>query len=177
MQADVNWVVSGMQEHMHREYEIRRFDLPDMSHREMDELLRSQLLCRVTLNDKPYPYTLPMEYYFFGDTMYFHFTTTGKKMDLLRSDPNVCVEVDWSTDDLSDYRSVIIRGRLVEVAETAERNTMNLAMSTAVRDKLGIMGVLRVPWTKKGIDYLSASNIPLTLYKLEVHEMTGKKAH
>jgi uncharacterized protein len=166
-----------MQEHMHRDYEMKRFDLPDMSHKEMDELLAGQLLCRVTFNDRPYPYTLPMEYYYFGDTMYFHFTTTGRKMDLMRSDPNVCVEVDWSNDDLSDYRSVIIRGRLVEVIDTAERNTMNLAMSSAIKDKVGIKAYLRIPWTKKGIDYLSASNIPLTLLKLEVHEMTGKKAH
>jgi nitroimidazol reductase NimA-like FMN-containing flavoprotein (pyridoxamine 5'-phosphate oxidase superfamily) len=162
---------------VHRDYEIKRFDLPDMSHKEMDELLRNQLLCRVTFNDKPYPYTLPMEYYFFGDTMYFHFTMTGKKMDLMRADPNVCVEVDWSNDDLSDYRSVVLRGRLTEVTDAAERNTMNLAMSTAIKDKVGIKALLRIPFSKKGIDYLSASNIPLTLLKLEVHEMSGKKAH
>jgi nitroimidazol reductase NimA-like FMN-containing flavoprotein (pyridoxamine 5'-phosphate oxidase superfamily) len=166
-----------MQEQVHRDYEIKRFDLPDMSHKEMDELLRNQLLCRVTLNDRPYPYTLPMEYYFFGDTMYFHFTMTGKKMDLMRADPNVCVEVDWSNDDLSDYRSVVMRGRLVEVTDAAERNMMNLAMSTAIKDKVGIKALLRIPFSKKGIDYLSASNIPLTLLKLEVHEMSGKKAH
>jgi nitroimidazol reductase NimA-like FMN-containing flavoprotein (pyridoxamine 5'-phosphate oxidase superfamily) len=156
---------------------MKRFDLPDMSHREMDDLLRSQLLCRITFNDRPYPYTLPMEYYYFGDTMYFHFTTTGKKMDLMRGDPNVCVEVDWSNDDLSDYKSVVIRGRLVEVTDAAERNTMNLAMSGAIKDKIGIKAFLRIPWAKKGMDYLSASNIPLTLYKLEVRDMTGKKAH
>jgi nitroimidazol reductase NimA-like FMN-containing flavoprotein (pyridoxamine 5'-phosphate oxidase superfamily) len=171
------FLVFALQDQMHREYEMKRFDLPDMSHREMDDLLRSQLLCRITFNDRPYPYTLPMEYYYFGDTMYFHFTTTGKKMDLMRGDPNVCVEVDWSNDDLSDYKSVIIRGRLIEVIDTAERNTMNLAMSGAIKDKVGIKAFLRIPWAKKGIDYLSASNIPLTLYKLEVKDMTGKKAH
>lgn len=167
----------GLQEQKQRDYEIKRFDLPDMSHREMDDLLRSQLICRVSFNDKTYPYTLPMEYYYFGDTMYFHFTTTGKKMELLRSDPHVTVEVDWASADLSDYRSVILRGRLVEVTDADERNTMNLAMASAVQDKLGIKGLLNIPWGKKGIDYLSASNIPLVLLRLETTEMTGKKAH
>ncbi|WP_424356629.1 pyridoxamine 5'-phosphate oxidase family protein [Methanocella sp. MCL-LM] len=166
-----------MQEQIKRDYEIKRFDLPDMSHREMDDLLNSQLLCRMTFNDQPYPYTLPMEYYYFGDTMYFHLTTTGKKMDLLSRDPNVTVEVDWASKDLGDYKSVILKGRLIEVTDSEERNTMNVAMSTAVKDKLGITALLRVPWSKKGIDYLSASNIPLTLYKLEAKEITGKKAH
>lgn len=165
-----------MQEQIRKDYEIKRFDLPDMSHREMDELLNSQLLCRITFNDQPYPYTLPMEYYYFGDTIYFHFTTTGKKIDLLRRDPNVTVEIDWTNEDLSDYRSVIMKGQLVEVTDNSERNTMNVAMSTAIKDKVGIKAYLRVPWMKKGIDYLSASNIPMTLLKLEVKEMTGKKA-
>ena len=171
------FLVFAVQEQIKRDYEIKRFDLPDMSHREMDDLLNSQLLCRMTFNDQPYPYTLPMEYYYFGDTMYFHLTTTGKKMDLLSRDPNVTVEVDWASKDLGDYKSVILKGRLIEVTDSEERNTMNVAMSTAVKDKLGITALLRVPWSKKGIDYLSASNIPLTLYKLEVKEITGKKAH
>ena len=162
---------------MKREYEMKRFDLPDMSHREMDELLNSQLLCRISFNDQPSPHLVPMEYYYFGDTMYFHLTTSGKKMDLIRKDPSVTVEVDWSNSDLSEYGSVILKGRLVEVTDKVERNTMNVAMSTAVKDKLGIKGLLRIPLSKKGIDYLSASNIPLVLYKLETKEVTGKKAH
>lgn len=170
-------MVFAVQEQIKKEYEMKRFDLPDMSHREIDDLLNSQLLCRISFNDQPYPYTLPMEYYYFGDTMYFHLTTTGKKMELLRRDPNVTVEIDWSTADLADYKSVILKGRLVEVTDDAERNTMNVAMSTAVKDKLGIMGLLRVPWSKKGVDYLAASNIPMALYKLEAREITGKKAH
>ena len=167
----------AVQEQIKRDYEIKRFDLPDMSHQEIDELLTSQLLCRMTFNDQPYPYTLPMEYYYFGETMYFHLTTTGKKMDLLQKDPNVTIEVDWANSDLSDYKSAILKGRLIEVTDHAELNTMNVAMSTAIKDQLGIKAFLRIPWSKKGIDYLSASNIPLSLYKLEAKEITGKKAH
>jgi nitroimidazol reductase NimA-like FMN-containing flavoprotein (pyridoxamine 5'-phosphate oxidase superfamily) len=170
-------MVFAMQEQLPRDYEIKRFDLPDMSHREMDELLKSQLLCRISFHDEPYPYTLPMEYYYFGDVIYFHFTTTGKKMDLMNLNPNVTVEVDWYDDMLTDYKSVILKGRLVPVDSADERNMVNVAMSSAVRDKAGIKSILSIPWGKKGVDYLSASNIPLKLLKLEIKEMSGKKAH
>jgi nitroimidazol reductase NimA-like FMN-containing flavoprotein (pyridoxamine 5'-phosphate oxidase superfamily) len=170
-------MVFVMQEQLPRDYEIKRFDLPDMSHREMDELLKSQLLCRISFHDEPYPYTIPMEYYYFGDVIYFHFTTTGKKMDLMNMNPNVTVEVDWYDDMLTDYKSVIIKGRLVPVDNADERNTVNVAMSSAVREKAGIKSYLRIPWGKKGVDYLSASNIPLKLLKLEIKDMSGKKAH
>ena len=96
-----------MQEQAPREYEIKKFELPDMSHSEMDDLIKSQLICRVTFNDDPYPYTLPMEYYYFGDTMYFHFTTSGKKMDLLRKNPNVTVEIDRSDSNYDQLRQRI----------------------------------------------------------------------
>jgi nitroimidazol reductase NimA-like FMN-containing flavoprotein (pyridoxamine 5'-phosphate oxidase superfamily) len=170
-------MVFALQEPLPREYEVKRFDLPEMSHKEMDELLRKQILCRISLHDEPYPYTLPMEFYFFGDVIYFHFTTTGKKIELLNKNPNVTVEVDWCNDTMTDYKSVILKGRLVTVDNPDERNMVNLAMTSAVHEKAGIKSYLRVPWGKKGIDYLAASNIPLKLLKLEVKEMTGKKAH
>jgi nitroimidazol reductase NimA-like FMN-containing flavoprotein (pyridoxamine 5'-phosphate oxidase superfamily) len=169
-------VVLSLQE-APREYEIKKFELPDMSHSEMDDLIKSQLICRITLHDEPYPYTIPMEYYYFGDVMYFHLTTSGKKIDLISKNPNVTVEIDSSSSDLTKYRSVILKGKLVPVDRASERDTVNSAMSTAVRDKAGIKAFLTIPWTKKGIDYLSASNIPLTLMKLDVEEMTGKKSH
>lgn len=170
-------MVFAMQEQLPRDYEVKRFDLPDMDHREIDRLLKDQLICRITFRDEPYPYTLPMEYYYFGDTMYFHFTNTGKKMDLLSRNPDVTVEVDWYDSMLTDYKSVILKGRLVPVDNADERNTVNVAMSSAVRTRAGIKSLLSIPWGKKGVDYLSASNIPLKLLKLEVREMSGKKAH
>jgi len=170
-------MVFGMQEPLPKEYEIKKFDLPDMTHREMDGLLRDQLICRITFHDEPYPYTLPMEYYYFGDTMYFHFTTTGKKMDLMSRNADVTIEVDWHDEAFTDYKSVILKGRLVPVENAIERNTINVAMSSAVRNRAGIKSLLSIPWGKKGVDYLSASNISLKLLKLDVREMSGKKAH
>jgi len=170
-------MVFAMQEQLPREYEIKRFDLPNMTHREMDDLLKSQLLCRITFHDEPYPYTLPMEYYYFGDTIYFHFTMTGRKIELMSKNPNVTVEIDWYDDMLTDYKSVILRGRLVPVDNPDERNTVNVAMASHVRNRAGIKSLLEIPWGRKGVDYLAASNIPLKLLKLDVKEMTGKKAH
>jgi hypothetical protein len=169
--------VFTLQEPLPGNYEIRRFDLPDMSRREIEELLRKQLLCRISFNDQPYPYVLPMEYYYSGDVMYFHFTTTGKKMDLLARDPNVTVEIDWYDSTLTDYKSVILRGKLVRVENQAERNMITVAMSSAVREKAGIKSYLEIPWGKKGIDYLAASNIPLMLLRLDVKDISAKKAH
>lgn len=148
-----------------------------MNHREIDRLLRDQLICRITFNDQPYPYTLPMEYYYFGETVYFHLTTTGKKMDLIARDPSVTVEIDSYDPALTDYRSAILKGRLMTVENQTEYNAITYAMASAVRQKAGIKSFLSIPWGKKGIDYLSASNIPLKLYKLDIKEMSGKKAH
>ncbi|MCD1295236.1 flavin-nucleotide-binding protein [Methanocella sp. CWC-04] len=164
-----------MQEQVPKGYG-KKFDLPNMTRQEMLDLLREQNVCRVSFNDETYPYTLPMEYYFSGDVMYLHFTNTGKKIDLLRKDPNVTVEVDWASGDLTNYRSVIIKGKLVGVENDVERNFINVEMETAIKDKRGIKDLLGIPWEKKGIDYLGASNIPMILLKLDIKEMTGKKA-
>jgi nitroimidazol reductase NimA-like FMN-containing flavoprotein (pyridoxamine 5'-phosphate oxidase superfamily) len=169
-------MVFTLQEQLPREYEGKRFHLPDMSHQEMDELLKSQIVCRISFRDEPFPYLIPMEYYYFGEVMYFHFTATGKKIELMDSDPNVTVEVDWYDDMMTDYKSVILKGRLVPVDNPDERNLVNVAMGSAVRERAGVKPYLNIPREKKAIDYLSASDIPLKLLKLEVKEITGKKA-
>jgi nitroimidazol reductase NimA-like FMN-containing flavoprotein (pyridoxamine 5'-phosphate oxidase superfamily) len=170
-------MVVALQEHLPKEYEIKRFDLPDMSRQEMDDLLKREILCRISFHDEPYPYTIPMEYYYFGNVIYFHFTTTGKKMELYNKNPNVTMEVDWHDDLLEDYKSVIIKGKLVHVENRTEREIVNVGMASAVHERAGIKAFLRLPLRNKGIDYLAASNIPLMLLKLEVKEITGKKAH
>jgi uncharacterized protein len=154
----------------------KKFSLADMTHGEIDALLKKQMVCRISFNDRPSPYTIPMEYYYFGDVMYFHVTSSGKKMALWSADQNVTVEVDWWNNDLSDYKSVIATGRLAAVESHDEKNILNVAMAEAVRGRSGIKGLLKMPWGKKGINFLTSSNIPMTLMKLDVKEIRGKKA-
>ena len=67
------------------------------------------------------PYVVPIAYAYDGNNIYSH-AREGTKIDLMRKNPQVCLEVD-QIDDLSNWRSVIIWGTFEELqgeeAETA----------------------------------------------------------
>lgn len=101
---------------MHRE-EVRVSD---------KELLKGIMdltsVCCVGFQDEPYPYIVPMNYgYVWEDKLifYFHMAKEGHRLELLKKDPHVCVNVPVFLDrvgkksyrkETHDYRSVTAYG-------------------------------------------------------------------
>ncbi len=73
------------------------------------------------LNDEPQPYVVPTDFAFEDGAIYIHTPDRGLKARLARANPNVCFEVDRYNETVTDFRSVIIRGRMTEVSDPAER--------------------------------------------------------
>jgi nitroimidazol reductase NimA-like FMN-containing flavoprotein (pyridoxamine 5'-phosphate oxidase superfamily) len=97
------------------------YKLPRMNRDELHEVLRTQMLCRIAFHDINYPYIAPFQYLLSDDILYFQFANYGRKMRLLKRDNRVCVEIESYTADLSQYSFIILRGKLVEVTDSTER--------------------------------------------------------
>jgi len=77
------------------------------------------------LGDMGYPYTVPLNYAYRENKIYFHCARSGHKLDAIRS----CDKVSFCVIDMdevvpetlsTDYRSVIAFGRAREVENKAE---------------------------------------------------------
>ncbi|WP_455368773.1 pyridoxamine 5'-phosphate oxidase family protein [[Eubacterium] cellulosolvens] len=95
--------------------------LPKMDEKEIQKLLGQQMLCRIAFKAEKYPYMAPFQYVLMNNTLYFHFTNYGRKMDLIEKDDRVCVEIESCNNDLSDYNFVVLRGNLKVVDDLDER--------------------------------------------------------
>jgi uncharacterized protein len=60
----------------------------------IDSIIRQSLVCRLGLSDGERPYIVPLCFGYQDDTLYFHGSHQGRKMDILRRNPNVCFEFD-----------------------------------------------------------------------------------
>jgi uncharacterized protein len=60
----------------------------------IDSIIRQSLVCRLGLSDGERPYIVPLCFGYEDDTLYFHGAHEGRKMDILRRNPNVCFEFD-----------------------------------------------------------------------------------
>jgi nitroimidazol reductase NimA-like FMN-containing flavoprotein (pyridoxamine 5'-phosphate oxidase superfamily) len=100
-------------------------DQPDipihpMTQPEIDQFLTSAPVGRIGLIAEGGPYIVPVGYGYSEGKVFFHTCEEGMKMEAIRSNPNVCFEVDESLSDASLAKSVIIMGR-AEIIEEKKR--------------------------------------------------------
>ena len=83
-------------------------------------ILREGNLGRLGCIAAGWPYVVPVNYYFDGEDIYIH-TLPGKKLDALRANHRVCLQVDEIKDPYN-WRSVIAYGTFEEISngETQE---------------------------------------------------------
>jgi len=97
--------------------------LGELNEMQINNFLLSQAVGRLACSDGKKPYIVPVTYVYNGKDIIGQ-TTEGKKLHIMRNNPNVCFEVD-SMSNMANWRSVIINGTFNElkgVAATKARN-------------------------------------------------------
>jgi len=95
--------------------------LPKMTKKEIVDLIKGQLICRIAFKGEKAPYIAPFQYALVDGKLYFHFTKYGKKIELIKKSEPVCVEIEKVTPDMSEYAFVSLIGNLKIVEDPEER--------------------------------------------------------
>ena len=88
-------------------------NIQEMPYHDCISLLRKQWLARLACANANIPYIVPIQYACAGDRLYV-FTLPGKKLDIMRENPNVCVQIDQLKSKHS-WKSVVIDAKFVEL--------------------------------------------------------------
>jgi nitroimidazol reductase NimA-like FMN-containing flavoprotein (pyridoxamine 5'-phosphate oxidase superfamily) len=94
--------------------------IPRMEKEEYDRLIKENYVSRIAFKGDSYPYVAPFLYVFDGHNLFFLSTKYGKKIRYFNENPNVAVEIERISPDLSSYTFVTLLGRLVEVTDRTE---------------------------------------------------------
>ena len=93
-----------------------------MTEKEIGELLDNALIGRLAMSAQDAtPYVIPLPFCRLDGCIYLRVPLSGRKGDILRTNDRVCFEVDWFTDQLDDYASVLVEGRLTAVDDLGEK--------------------------------------------------------
>lgn len=84
-----------------------------------DQLLQQQLIGRIGCHANGFTYVVPVSYACHGQFIYVH-TQEGKKMEMMRQNPEICFQVD-DTRNLANWRSVICQGLFEELTSEADK--------------------------------------------------------
>jgi uncharacterized protein len=100
--------------------------ISEIGYRESRELLRNQNIGRLGCCSEGMPYVIPVNYFFDGEDIYIH-SMPGRKIQIMRSNAHVCLQVD-EIEDTFNWLSVIAFGLFEEVYDTTERDRILAAM-------------------------------------------------
>lgn len=118
---------------------MRRKEREIQDREAIDAIIRECRVCRLGLTDGNEPYVVPLSFGYDGEAFYFHGASVGRKLDLLRQNCRVCVELDildelrpseeacrWS----AGYRSVIGFGTAEILADVeSKREALRIIMA------------------------------------------------
>lgn len=138
----------------------------------LEEILQGDIICRVAMLDGTRPYIIPFNFGYREGCLFIHSAPEGKKIDLLRLNPEVCFEVegameitkggqacDWSTR----YRSVVGYGDVEIISdEAAKQQGLEVIMAQHGAPDL-------IEFNQKNLDRM-------VILKIRITSMTGKQS-
>jgi len=116
------------------------------------------------------PYCLPLSLVRVGEDLYFHCALEGKKLDLLRRDPRVCVSfVSHNQAAEDDFTTFFRSASVVGVASEVTREAEKIAALRALCEKL-------TPAHIDAFDGAIARSLSRTgIWKIHMEQITGKE--
>jgi nitroimidazol reductase NimA-like FMN-containing flavoprotein (pyridoxamine 5'-phosphate oxidase superfamily) len=102
--------------------------MTEMTPAQIDEFLanaRIGRLCMATPEGEPY--AIPLPFCWHRGSLYLRLPMKGRKGEILLRNPRVCFEVDWFSDTLDEYGSILVEGHLQAVDEFAEKAAVKAA--------------------------------------------------
>src|ERR1700744_5849415 len=130
------------------------------------ELLNRVSVGRLACALENQPYVVPVCFAYETDFLYV-FSTLGKKIEWMRQNPKVCLQVD-EIGSHSNWTSVVVNGFYLELSEpqfTAEKER--------AKEKLGQSSSWWVTPVAERREQISDSDILPIFFRIDVKSMTG----
>ncbi len=139
---------------------------------QIDAIIARSQVCRLGLSLDGQPYIIPVNFGYADRTLYVHSAQEGKKLDILRQNPRVCVEFDIdhevvqgpkACDWSMKYRSAIGFGRASVLAGDDEKRE---ALHMIMRQYAG----------QGKFSFSDAILQKTAVIKIDIEEISGKMA-
>lgn len=145
-----------------------------LTEKQIDELMTRQVTGRLGCVADGKVYVVPINYFYKNSTVYAH-SAIGKKIEIMRQNPNVCFQVD-EIHSIFRWQSAILWGSYEEIIDPAKKHQ---AMQ-GITHRLMPMVTTPSGHPSHGITSSETdlrNNIELIVYKINITEKTGKFEH
>jgi uncharacterized protein len=141
-----------------------------LTNEQMEHVLQSGLIGRIGCFDETGVYIVPVTYAFHDNSIYVH-SREGLKIQIMRKNPQVCLEVD-SIESMTNWRCVIVHGKFKELkGEVAYAKGLKI-----LKDRLMpylLSETMRPEGFGRTSEGVEKERKPV-VYRIEITRMTGR---
>ncbi len=150
---------------------MRRKDKEIKDTREIESIINRSDVCRIALSENNSPYIVPVCFGYRDNCLYFHSAAGGKKIDIINKNNRVCFEFDAhegliKSENLCDwdmkYHSVIGSGKAFFIKD--------------IEEKTRALNIITEHYSSDAHEYQKNSVDNVTVIKVEIENITGKKS-
>ena len=141
--------------------------LAAMTHDEIEQLLLRGIVGRIGCHAEGRTYVVPIRYAYDGECVYAQ-SADGLKLRTMRSNPNVCFEVD-DIEEPGRWSSVVAWGTFDELSGVQEERASSLLLS-----RFGPLGAGAAVIKHSHFHGIAQPSARTTLFRLRLDEKTGR---
>jgi len=154
-------------QHPRRDKAIK--DISEME--QLEDIIRKCQVCHVAMSDGEFPYVLGFNFGYQDRIIYLHSVAYGKKIDILKKNPNVCVSFS------SDYH-LFARNKEVGCSwRMAYRSVLAYGKAQFVDDfneKLMALKLLMAQYSPEDFKFNKPAVENITIIIIIINELTGR---
>ena len=137
---------------------------------QINNILSSQVTGRIACTDGMQPYIVPVTYAFDGACIYGQ-TNEGHKLEIMRTNPNVCFEVDMMFD-MRNWQSVLVYGTFEELEE-GDSEKAKATLFTRIFP-LSTSSTIHRHEHELVVEIDDSTRIKTVMYRINIKKMTGR---
>jgi len=142
----------------------------NLTEEQIEALLHHQTTGRLACSHDNIPYVVPISYAYDGKCMYCQ-TREGAKIDIMRSNPNVCFQTD-ELHNTGNWKSVIVNGVFEElIDEVARKHALQLLTKRGLPFTSSVTARLGDDWPFRNKDLDDKHSV---VFRIVIKEKHGR---
>ena len=121
--------------------------------------------------DENKPYIVPLSFGYKDNTLYFHGALTGKKIDLIKKNPNVCFEFDHLIETMPSEKACSWSMKFQSIIGHGKASFLK-----ASKDKREALAVIMSQYSKQTFDFPDKMLQKTAVIQIKIESLTGKQS-
>ncbi|PKM90053.1 MAG: pyridoxamine 5'-phosphate oxidase family protein [Firmicutes bacterium HGW-Firmicutes-12] len=151
---------------------MRRNDKEIKEMEVIERIIDKAQICRVAMCDNNQPYIVTMNFGYKSGNFYFHSSREGKKIDILRKNGNICIQVDTDMELVTGVKACSWGMKYLSVVGQGE-----IEFIEEPKEKIEALDIIMEKYAgQEKFEYQESLLGEILIIKARITELTGKKS-